>query len=89
MQVLKSGNVQLAQLGLQHYAAHWSQGVNKKTIPKDQINSEKAAIAAMEEMIKVQTEKQQLAQQHQQAGLTPPSTLPPEQQEQASGASIT
>jgi len=67
-QVAQSGNVQLAQLGLQHYAAHWSQGVNKKTIPKDQINSEKAFIASMEEMIKVQTEKQQLAQQHQQAG---------------------
>lgn len=86
MQVLQSGNDQLAQIGLQHYAAHWSQGVNKKTIPKDQINSEKAAIAAMEKMIQALQQKKQLQAQHQQQGLTAPSTLPPEQQGNGNGA---
>lgn len=72
MQTLQSGNTQLAELGLQHYAAHWSQGVNKKMIPKDQINAEKSFISKVEETIQALKEKEAIAQQHQQAGLPPP-----------------
>lgn len=72
MQTLQSGNAQLAELGLQHYGAHWSQGVNKKMIPKDQINSEKGFIAAAEKAIEALKQKEAVAQQHAQAGLPPP-----------------
>lgn len=64
-QTLQSGDFQTAQNGLQHYAAHYAQGVNKKTIPKDQINSEKQWIAAAEKNIAALQQKQQLIQ-HQQ-----------------------
>jgi hypothetical protein len=66
-------NAAAAKIQLQHYAAHWSQGVNKKTIPKDQINSEKQwisqaekAILAMEEQIAIRQQTQQMVHQAEQ-----------------------
>jgi hypothetical protein len=59
-------NLQYAQLELQHYAAHWSQGVNKKTIPKESINEEKAWIAAAEKAIATFQEQAQIKQQTQE-----------------------
>jgi hypothetical protein len=67
MQTIESGNFQLAQIGLQHYAAHYAQGVNKKTIPKDQINEEKSFIASAEKAIAAAQESQQIKQQAQEA----------------------
>lgn len=67
IQTLQSGNLQVGQLGLQHYAAHWSQGVDKKTLPKDQINTEKSFIAQAEKMIGELQKQQQIKQQAQQA----------------------
>jgi hypothetical protein len=52
-----------ASAGLQHYAAHWSQGVNKKTLPKEQINEEKKWIAAAEKALVAHQERAALAQQ--------------------------
>lgn len=72
MQTLQAGDYQKAQIALQHYSAHWAQGVNKKTIPDDQINSEKAFIASAEKTIEALQQKAQIAQQHQQAGLPVP-----------------
>lgn len=62
-----NSNPQLTTISLQHYAAHWSQGVNKKTIPKDQINETKAWIAQAEKIIAGQQEAQQIQQQAAQA----------------------
>ncbi len=80
---LQGGKVDIAQVAIQHYAAHYAQGVAKKVIPDDQINPEKSYIAAVEKQIEAIQQQQQIAQQHQQAGLTPPSQLPPEQQDQS------
>ena len=79
-QVLQQGNAQLAQIGLQHYAAHWNAGVAKKGIPDDQINQEKSYIAGVEKVIEQLQQKQQIGQmqqQAQQAGI--PTTPQPEQ----------
>jgi hypothetical protein len=67
MKTLEAGNVQLAQIGLQHYAAHYAQGVAKKGIPKDKINEEKSLIAAIEKQIAAIQESEQIKQQTQQA----------------------
>ncbi len=71
LQQLQQGNLQISQIGLQHYAAHWSQGVDKKTLPKDQINPEKSFISQaekhIEELQKAEQIKQQTAQAQQQA----------------------
>jgi hypothetical protein len=66
-QQLQQGNLQIGQLGLQHYAAHWSQGVDKKTLPKEQINPEKSFIAQAEKMIEELKKQQQIKQQAAQA----------------------
>lgn len=61
---------QTATLMLQHYGGHWSQGVNKKTLPKDQINATKGFIAGAEKVIAARMEQiaiQQQALQAQQA----------------------
>lgn len=63
----ESSNLQYAQLELQHYAAHWSQGVSKKTLPKESINEEKGWIAAAEKNIQTRVEAQQVQQASQQA----------------------
>lgn len=72
-----NGNPDLMSIGLQHYAAHWSQGVNKKSIPADQINNEKQWIASAEKTIQAHRDRQALAQQTQavaaQAGGLPPT----------------
>jgi hypothetical protein len=84
MAALKSGQVGMAQVGLQHYAAHWAQGVNKKMIPDDQINPEKSFIAAAEKTIAALNQRQQVVQAQQQAGMpNQPPGLPAEGQMQA------
>lgn len=77
MQALKSkineklmsdgANIGYAKLELQHYAAHWAQGVNKKTLPKEAINEEKQFISVAEKTIAALEEKAMIAQQTQQA----------------------
>lgn len=66
-QTLQQGNVQLAQLQLQHYAAHHGQGTAKKTIPKEEINGQTGWISAVEKQIEALTERQQIQQKAQQA----------------------
>jgi hypothetical protein len=61
----------ILEIGLQHYAAHWQQGVAKKTIPKDQINEEKSFIASVENAINALKEQAALAQQAQAVGGIP------------------
>lgn len=56
-------NLAYAQLELQHYAAHWTQGVTKKTIPKEEINSTKQFIASAEKAIQAHQEQIQIQQQ--------------------------
>ncbi len=49
----------------QHYGGHWSSGVNKKTLPKEEINAKKSKIATWEKII---AERQnQIAVQQQAA----------------------
>lgn len=60
-------NLQYATLELQHYAAHWAQGVSKKTIPKEEINNEKQFIASAEKAIEAHQEQLQIQQQTIQA----------------------
>jgi hypothetical protein len=62
----KSGNTDLAEVALQHYSAHYVQGVNKKKIPNDQINQEKSIIASYEEMINAFKERKAVEQRAQQ-----------------------
>lgn len=70
---LQSGNAQLAEIGLRHYAAHYAQGVDKKELPEEAINPEKAWIAAIEKQIGALKQRQQIqqamatAKQHAQA----------------------
>lgn len=61
----------IVEIGLQHYAAHWQQGVAKKTIPKDQINEEKSFIASVENALNALKEQAALAQQAQAGGGIP------------------
>jgi hypothetical protein len=56
-----------ATIALQHYAAHWSAGVNKKTLPKEEINSKKQYIAAAEKAIAARQEQIAVQQQAAQA----------------------
>lgn len=63
----------ILEIGLQHYAAHWQQGVAKKTIPKDQINEEKSFIASVENAINALKEQATLAQQAQTQGIPMPA----------------
>jgi hypothetical protein len=59
---IDQGNIPAAQLAIQHYAAHWGQGVAKKTIPKDQINAAKGFIASVEKAIEALREQAQIRQ---------------------------
>ncbi len=63
---LQNGNTKLSQLGLQHYAAHYTQGVEKKTIPKENINDEKSFIAAADKHVQALMQRDQLAAHAQQ-----------------------
>lgn len=59
-----------ATVAVQHYGGHWSSGVNKKTLPKEEINAKKSTIAAWEKIIaerQNQLAVQQQAMQAQQA----------------------
>jgi len=60
MQALQSGNVDLAEIGLRHYAAHYAQGVDKKEIPEEAINPTKSEIAKMEKAIASIRQQQQM-----------------------------
>lgn len=80
-------NTQIATIGLQHYAAHYTQGVAKKGIPDDQINAKKSQIAEMEKVLQQMQQRDQIQAQHKQvlaqkaaAGLPPSPPLPPEAQ---------
>ncbi len=64
---LDSGNVQVAEIKLNHYAGHWQAGVAKKTIPPDQINAEKSFIDAVMKNIEAQKQSAAIKQQSQQA----------------------
>jgi len=67
---IESNQAEIAQVGLQHYAAHYEQGVAKKTIPKEEINQKKSLIAALEKRIGVIVENQLIEQQKAQAQAT-------------------
>jgi hypothetical protein len=56
-----------AKVALQHYGAHWSQGVNKKTLPKEEINNKKSWIAKAEEIILAREQQVAIMLQAQQA----------------------
>src|SRR5690606_33214185 len=43
--LLSKESIDLAQVALDHYAAHYGQGVAKKTLPDAEINNQKAWIA--------------------------------------------
>lgn len=66
-QWLQQGNTQLAQLGIQHYGAHYISGVSKKTLPKDQINPEKQFIAEYEKAVEQLVQRDQIQAQQQAA----------------------
>ncbi len=72
--------VTVLQLSLQHYAAHYQQGVAKKQIPEDQINSEKSWIATMEKGVQALQQQAQIRQQQAAAGVPPGPTIDPEAQ---------
>ena len=66
MQLLQSPDkLPIAELALRHYASHYSQGVSKKMMPKDEINSLKSWIASVEKHIAAIKQGQQLQQQQQ------------------------
>lgn len=51
------------ETALAHYGGHWSSGVNKKTLPKDQINEKKSFIAGVEKVVAAQKERLMIQQQ--------------------------
>lgn len=61
------GDIGYTERELQHYAGHWAAGVNKKTLPPESINEEKAFIAAAEKAIAAYKEQAMIHQQTQQA----------------------
>jgi hypothetical protein len=65
--LLKSGNVKTATIALRHYASHYAQGVAKKVIPQEEINSEKSYVAAVEKQIQALQQREQIQQQGQAA----------------------
>lgn len=67
IQKIQQGDTQVAELGLQHYAAHYAQGVQKKTIPKESINDEKKFIAEADKAIAQLIQRDQIMQQQQEA----------------------
>lgn len=72
MALIKAGGSEIAQVALQHYASHWSQGVNKKMIPDDQINTEKSLISSFEKAIQAIRERQQVMSATAAAGQPQP-----------------
>lgn len=64
--VLDANQPQLAKIALQHYAAHWTQGVNKKVIPDEEINAQKQYIASAEKLIEQQEQSASINQTAQQ-----------------------
>ncbi len=61
---LKAGSASKAQVALQHYSAHYAQGVAKKKIPDEAINAEKSYIAAIEKQIEALQKRDQIQQAH-------------------------
>ena len=68
IQGIQAGMMQQAQVGLEHYTAHWTAGVAAKTLPDEAINSEKSFIADAEKAIKALQQQQQMQQMQQQGG---------------------
>lgn len=70
-------NTQLTRIGLQHYEAHYIQGVGKKVIPPDSINDEKSWIASAEKALAAVQQKEAIQKQAQDAGvgLPPPGAI--------------
>lgn len=66
IQSIQNGNTKLSSIGLQHYAAHYTQGVEKKTIPKESINDEKSWIAEADKAVAALVQRDQIAQHAQQ-----------------------
>jgi hypothetical protein len=56
-----------ATVALQHYAGHWTQGVNKKTLPKEAINEKKGWIGTAEKVIAARQEQMAIQAQAAQA----------------------
>lgn len=52
----------VGQVGLKHYAAHWTAGVAQKTLPDEAINAEKSFIAQAQKTLEEITQKQQQQQ---------------------------
>lgn len=79
-QILTNPNAkpEVMAAGLQHYAAHYAQGVAKKGIPDDQINPEKAWISEAEKMM----QQNVLTQQQKQSLLARQQALQQGQQPQ-------
>lgn len=77
--MIQQGNVEVAQLGLKHYQAHYDQWVAKKAEPKDQRNPEKKFIRSLEVAIE-SAQKKRAAQQQaltvMNGGATPPGAAP-------------
>lgn len=70
IQTIQQGNLQVAQLGLKHYTAHYDTGVQTKTLPKEVINSEKSFIAEVKKVIEGSIENQ-MEKTAQEQGLPP------------------
>jgi hypothetical protein len=81
---IQSGSVEVAQLGLKHYQAHYDQWIKKKGEPKDQKNAEKKFIRSLELALESAQKKAQQQAQLQQmqtgqpAGPVDPTQMPPE-----------
>ena len=66
--LIQGGKLNVAQLALQHFAAHYAQGVAKKTWPKTEVNNTKKKIAEYEKALnQAMAQQQQAAQQEAMA----------------------
>lgn len=65
--LIQGGKLDIAQLALQHYAAHYMQGVAKKQWPKEEINASKKKVADFEKALNEAMQAQAQAQQAEQA----------------------
>lgn len=63
MMTSQTPNSQLLGIGLQHYGAHMQQGIAKQTLPKDQINNEKAWLASAERVLASLQEREAIQKQ--------------------------
>jgi len=71
-EAIQKGAVGPATVGLKHYSAHYIAGVSKKSLPPDQINSEKQFISQLEQGL-MQVQQQQAAALAAQGTAAPPA----------------